>query len=398
MHSEVESQLRCRQLIEQKVGRVRYDSSPNPTTLDALARFLDYPDWRSFSQATPAQSIIQPIEHATPPTSSSAGAIPSANPRPRSGLVWGAGLLMGIALAWGLAFSLRKPATAPSYAFRSRVVTKGLPNSVIFTYDARQAPTDCVAIQQSWDARRRFAVDKNQQQVSSQYYVPGFYRAKLVVDGQEVLQHPLLIQTDGWLPMIERSPVPVYFTPQQARQPGRLGLTPAQIRAVNIPLQPTPPWVSYYWVGDWRQVPSSDFTFETELRNDYAEGSGACQRTEMVLLCQDNAFVIPLARPGCVSGLRLHLADRDIAGTNADLSAFGVGFLSDNRGGWVRLRCEAKQKTVRIYINEQLAYTTSFTKEAGALVGLHYRFEGTGSVRSARLTDGAGRVIFREVF
>jgi ubiquinone biosynthesis protein COQ9 len=32
-------------------ARVKYDSNPSTTTLDTLASFLDYPNWRSFRRS-----------------------------------------------------------------------------------------------------------------------------------------------------------------------------------------------------------------------------------------------------------------------------------------------------------------------------------------------------------
>jgi len=372
-------------------GRIAYQSSPNPTTLDALAGFLGHPNWRAFHQAQAAESTPDP--QPEPPARPAAPGKPLRQLRP--GIIWSAGLLMGIAVAYGLAFSLRSTKTqpAPAYEFESRIVAEGLPNSVIFTYDASAAPTDCVAIQQSWDPSRRFVVDRQKHQVSSIYYYPGFYRAGLVVDGKVVKNHPLLIQTQGWLPLIERSPVPVYFKPEQALRKGQLGLSPQQIEAVNVPLQPTPPWVSYYWVGDWSHLSSDNFTLDTQLKNDYAEGSGTCQHTELVVLCQNNAFVLPFSRPGCVSALTLHVVDQHLTGDKNDLSAFGCDF-SD----WVGVRCEVRNKTLRVFLNGKAVYQLRFQNEAGPLVGLCYRFQGTGSVRAVRLTDGAGKIVFTETF
>ena len=372
-------------------GRIDYRSVPNPTTLNALAGYLGYANWHTFGLA---QAEPIPLPESFPDE-----APPLTTPyRFKPSLVWSAGLLMGLSIALGLAFSLRSPThinadEAARYRFSSRVVAEGLPNSVIFDYDATAARTDCVAIQQSWDPARRFAVDPTQHRVSSLYYYPGFFRAKLVVDGRVVQEHPLMIRTQGWLPLVEREPVPVYYKPEQARRNGMLSLDVAQLQASSINLQPTPPWVSYFQVGNWGRVSSENFTLETELKNDYHEGSAACQHTELVMLCEDNAIILPFSRPGCVSGLTLHAVDQHLEGATTDLSAFGCDFSQ-----WVKVRCEVKNKHMRVFINNKPAYQLTFHSTAGALIGLRYRFEGTGSVNYIRLVDNTGKTIFSDDF
>jgi hypothetical protein len=203
----------------------------------------------------------------------------------------------------------------------------------------------------------------------------------------------LTIRTQGWLPLVEREPVPVYYKPEQARRNGMLSLDVAQLQASSINLQPNTPWVRYFQVGNWGRVSSENFTLETELKNDYREGSAACQHTELVMLCEDNAIVLPFSQPGCVSGLTLHAADQHLEGATNDLSAFGCDLSQ-----WVKVRCEVKNKHMRVFINDTPAYQLTFRSNAGALIGLCYRFEGTGSVNSVRLTDRAGKTVFLDNF
>lgn len=379
-------------------GRIAYQNSPNPTTLDALAGYLGYTNWRVFrTMLTGSADLPEPIAEPGP-SLLPVDAVPPKTRFARSispGFIWSAGLLMGIAIAFGLAFSLRstKSRPAPVYTFSSRIVAEGLPNSVIFTYDAAQSGSDCVYVQQSWDPRRRFAVDPKGHQVTSIYYYPGFFRAKLVVDGKVVKEHPLLIKTQGWLPLIEQEPVPVYFRPEQVGQKGKFGLTTAQIESANVKLQPQTPWVSYFRVGEWTRLSGSDFILETRFRNEYATGSGACQHAELGILLEGDAIILPFSRPGCVSALNLYAVGQSRAGARQDLSAFGCDF-----GDWVNVRCEVRSNVMRVFVDDKPAYELAFRGRAGAVVGLRYRFQGTGAIQFVRLTSTNGKVVFEDDF
>ena len=68
------------------------------------------------------------------------------------------------------------------FAFESKVVSTGLPNSVIFAYDASSADSNAqIEIQQDWDDRKRIEVSQKDSIATCIYYRPGFFKSKLVV-------------------------------------------------------------------------------------------------------------------------------------------------------------------------------------------------------------------------
>ncbi|WP_315816730.1 hypothetical protein [Paraflavitalea speifideaquila] len=93
----------------------------------------------------------------------------------------------------------------------NKVVSEGVPNTVVFTYDAMAAATDSVFIVQSWDIRRKTLVPKDKKVHSAIYYYPGYFRTRLIVDGTVVQRHNLQITSNGWLGLVENEPVPLYF-------------------------------------------------------------------------------------------------------------------------------------------------------------------------------------------
>lgn len=271
------------------------------------------------------------------------------------------------------------------------MVTSGLPNSVIFNYDATRAPGDSVIIQQSWDKTLRKKVSKNNHQHISIYYYPDFYNAKLIVGGRIVKQHELFIQSDGWLAVVDQKPVPVYFDKQDIVAKGKLTLPAKSIIDRNIRMQPVSPYTVFSRVQDFGEIYSDDFTFETLLRNDYREGASICQQTTLYLLCEGTAIGIPLCAKGCVSDLDLLFTNYTRSGKINDLSAFGVDF-----SGFVKLRIESHKRKAQIYINNKQVYSINSDIIRSKIIGIDYRFQGTGSVDYVKLTNG--RVTFQDNF
>lgn len=377
-------------------GRVKYDSAPTVTTLNTLAQFAGFENWRSFLQEKVGGAAEEEKENAggiapqppqgTPSATTAAGTTSSPQKRTYIWIALAAGIII-ITSILGFNYmqgkKIPKPVHAEQYQFSSRkMVTEGVPNTVIFDYDATSAPEDSVFIQQNWDPSKRVQVSRQQHQSTSVYYYPGHFQAKLVVSDQVVKEHTLLIKTKGWLPMIEQTPVPVYFTEAEARSGDELGLSIQQIRDKNIPLQPEAPWVRYSNVGNWEPLTTSRFRFEAELKNDFGEGSAVCRHTHVYLLCEGGAIIIPLAAKGCISDMNLMLPRQFISGKTSDLSGLGVNF-----DQWVKLRCEAQDNQISIFINDTLAFQTAMPGEGLNISGINFRFQGTGRIRNVTLKD-----------
>ena len=391
-------------------GKVRYESLPNTHTLNTLVQFVGYDSWRDFSVRNaclvPAAATNgHPPASAATQDSATNGHPPSSAPdtdektqpartrkRPLRKLIWMAIPLVVILLVL-LFLHGQQPSPLPQdYAFSSKkVVISGVPNSVVFDYDASRAPEDSVVIQQSWDVSRRVKVPKNGHHYTSVYYFPDFFHATLQVQNKVVKSYNLLIETNGWVPIVYNEPVPIYFTSKDAIADGKMSLPVAKILEKNIPMQPTPPSVWFCNVRDFGDIYSDHFTFETSLKNDYSEGSGICQMTKVYLLCEGTAIWIPLSAKGCVSNLDLYFTSFYTIGKDDDLSAFGVDFSKN-----AKLRIESDSGRAKIFVNDHLAYTVTDHIRHSKIIGIDFNFKGTGSVDYVSLSNG--KVNYRDDF
>lgn len=366
-------------------GKVKYDSLPNTHTLDTLVRFLGYENWRDFKSQNGNGSTVaktaQPI--------SSNGIHTEIKPVvKKSNAVLKRVLFIGVPVVLivvVLFFNESKPNVANSdYSFSSKkVVSEGLPNSVIFNYDATKAPGDSVIIQQSWDKHLQVKVSKYQHQHTSIYYYPDYYKAKLIVGGKIVSMHRLLIKSNGWLPIVIQSPVPVYFNKEDVMTGGKMALPLDKILARNIKMQPEPPTVMYSNVKDFGEIYSDDFVFETSVKDDYHEGAAICQLTKLYILCEGTAIGIPLCTKGCISNVDLLFTNFYTSGKQEDLSAFGVDFNS-----FVKVRVESKNRKGKIFINDKLVYSVNKDIIKSKIIGFDFTFQGTGSVDYVKMSNG----------
>jgi len=369
-------------------GKVNYKSEPSLTTLNALSQFLTYDDWRDFLTKNPETTAAPAPKAAIPPASA---AVASSWNRQRLALV----VLLLVSLGvFGFFFLSSKPKYNPEdFQFSSKtMLTQGLPNSVVFDFDASQANSqDSVFIAQSWDTRRKVWVHKNDKHHSSIYYYPGYFKAKLMIGKDIMKEHDIQIKTDGWLGLVEADwgKEPLYFKPSEMVKSQTVEVNKELLNKYNLTLHPTPPKVRFFNQKDLKGIMTDHFTFETELKSGEAEGTNSCQKVTVLLQAKNDILIAPLAGKGCIGDISLAAYGHYAESKKADLSGFGC-----NPTEWTKLRIECRQGQVTFYVNNQQAYTTKIPNQATEIVGVQFRFNGTGAVRNTWLEGEKNKVIF----
>ncbi len=353
-------------------GKVNYQGSPNPATLNTLVRFLGYENWRSFA------SNRKDENH-----SSEKPSVLPAKSRINSKWIKAALVTVIICLVAFILWSLQKPnkkVDLDKIVFSSNPVTSGVPNTVVFQYAASQSNADSVFIQQNWDARRRTRVDKNLSTFTSTYFTPGYFRAKLILDTTIAKEHDVFIETNGWLGTIDRSPIPIY-APQELIPRGGIIQLPLQLLTEHqVDLEKEKLWTSFYRVKKEEVFSDQSFQMNVTLRHTLNKGAQVCQNTQIILLGTEGAIMIPLSIKGCVGELKL-LAGHFIDGRTHDLSAFGVDFKD-----WISVQCQVRDKKISIRVNDNIAYEGDYFRSMGNVVGAQIRFLGLGEVKEYKLT------------
>lgn len=432
MVSEEDTWVRCRRLVEQKVdwgssehwqnrdfeqlseqilaetgvslsvstlkrlwGRVRYDSSPTPTTLDTLARFVGHDSWRSFRQTGTDRQAVPESRRNPEPQRVVEPELPVVSIVLKQGISrWVAVSLLALLALICFMWAYRQRDTTLRYgpiSFSSRPVAKGVPNTVMFQYDATDSNADSVSIQQSWDPRLRARVDKQGHTYTSTYYSPGYYRAKLILNDSIVHEHDVFVASDGWLGTVDQSPIPLYLRTNVVKKPDQIAITAADLKIAGVSLMGKLPEVSLFQVDSSYNIPGNRFVFETAVRSTLNHGQAVCQPVSIVLLCTKGYHRIPLSVPGCVGELNLVLGNQMVSGKTTDLSGFGVDF-----SRWVPVRYEVVDNQATVYVNNRQVYQGHFSDEPGRVVGLRYDFLGTGAVQFARfrLPDSGKMIVF----
>ncbi len=368
-------------------GKVSYHSFPAMHTLDVLAKFIAYENWIYFQQ-----DIERKAQQKLLDSQSSRGIFPKPV---QKNIAFVAVIISFLVLL--TQFASIKGAAVLSLKdgmirFDFEPVSQGLPNTVVFNYEVKNTQADSVFIQQSWDPNLREKVDKEGNVHTATYYYPGFYKAKLLLNKEVVSEKDLYIKSKGWLGTIDKEPIPFYLDQREISAPGIIRTRATQLTQRGYDLHESLPTSSLHLVKDFGDISGENFKLTTQFKHTLGQGAAICQKSSLVILCSETPFIIPFSIPGCVGELDLYLAGQNYSGKKNDLTGFGVSFTD-----WMKLEVDVNDKALKIKVNEQAIFKDTLKRNPGKIVGVRYKFHGTGAVNSLKI-ESPGQAPFEDTF
>jgi len=220
-----------------------------------------------------------------------------------------------------------------------------------------------------------------QKEATGIYYLPGYFRAKLILDGKIIKEHDLFIRSDNWMATIDHQPIPTYIKKEDLLVKSEMSISANVLKEIKAIMNPT--WLTYHLVKPFDGLQSDNFTLESSIKNTFAEGPAVCKTAKIFVLCSKGAFIIPFTIPGCVSDINLKANDHYLDGNSNDLSSFSVD-LSD----WANIKLEVKNRMMKVFLDDKLVRQETYKEDAGEVVGIRFSFLGAGAVKKIKLLDG----------
>ncbi|EDP70887.1 hypothetical protein FBALC1_09008 [Flavobacteriales bacterium ALC-1] len=337
-------------------GKVNYNNAPSISTLNTLSQFIGYKNWRDFKTTSgKANSTILKTKRVYNINTFKILKIAIA--------------LLLFALVLNFAFKdSEKKIDASSINFESRSVTQSIPNSVVFDFDLNSVASDSIYIQQFWDPRKTIKINTNQKQATGIYYYPGYFRAKLLIDGDIIKEHDLFLKSNDWLGTIDYKPVPKYVYNLDSLKFSKE--ISEEIKNNEKPITST-----FHFIDEFKDLSGDDFALETRLKSLYNEKWAVCQSASIIIVGTKSALIIPFSQIGCSSELSGMLSDVNLNGKTEDLSS-----LSIDLSQFKNIQIEVIDKTVTVYIEDNKVFTKSYTESIGNIAGIRYKFLGVGTV------------------
>ena len=342
-------------------GSLNYSSDPSTTTLNILAQYIEYDDWRDFITRKENK------KKQTAPTISL-----------KKTFLFIVAILIFLPLLYvllnGSSF-VEKEFKSSDFSFSSKKISNGIPNSVVFEYGIPSyiEKGDKIEIQQSWDEKKRHAVSNIDSIATSIYYSPGYFMAKLVVNDIIVKEHGLLIPSNGWLGILGKGKSASYLNENDIVFNDRIAISDSILEKGSFDDKVNQGSKRIYFIENFKDLYIDDFTIDMVVRNT---GQKPCQTASLTVYCEGQVILVPLTSKGCISEIDLLVPDKLISGKSNDLSNFGVNMNED-----ISIKLASLNGQLLIHINDMLAYSIKLEKnDLRSISGIRYEFEGSGRI------------------
>jgi len=355
--------------LKRLFGKVQYNNLPSSSTLNALAKYLGYDSWMHFKAH----------QHIPPTPLGVLMAKDHDSARLRNSMPFFIGVvLVALVVISGFVFFKSRPVDISGVVFTSQPVTEGLPNSVVFKFDLKNIQSEDIKIQQDWDSTKTIRIKPGQTEATAIYYVPGYFRAKLIVDGKVIREHDLFIKSPDWMATIDHKPVPDYLSKDELiNSAGTLSVAPHVMDIIKMFKEPVT--MTYHFVKPLG-ISSDNFSFSASIKNTYGEGPAVCKTAKIFILCTKGAFIVPFTIKGCVSDVNLMMGEKYLRGKEHDLSAFGIDVSE-----WTDVRVEVRERKVKIWAKGKMIWEDEYPQTVGDVVGMRVSFLGAGSIKAIQI-------------
>lgn len=265
-----------------------------------------------------------------------------------------------------------------------------VPYTAVFHYDVTKVK-DTVYIDFGNDAK--ILLPKEKHTITEFYKATGVVYAQILTSGKVLDSVRLVNMTHDWQCGLSTNDSVKRYTSledQSAfRHSDRMYLLPDKELVSAVPYK-TGYYTEYRLVKDFDAYLDS-LVFHCFVKNNELEGGKLCYDIEIWLIGSSGNCSIRFVQPDCFRYSQLRLSEKVYNGRFDDLSAF-----ARDMSAWRQVRIKLLKRTLDVELDGDRIYTDTYKKSLGKLLGIYYRFYGTGSVKQTQLKNPSGKIIYAD--
>lgn len=368
-----------------RIWKEDYQGSPNISTLDALAQYLGYSNWRGYCNKchlndNPKTSLFSKFNKKT--------------------LWYLLIILLVLILVVIIKYmksnkNIKSEYSTVEFTFAEFDSTQ-IPVYAVFKYNLKGIRCDSATIRPLGNHMDEFVISTDDTIATYTYNRPWNYFPTLTIDGKSVRTLKTNFVSSVWkagLSNLKKEFYIQYYDNPEIYSGGRLHFTPMILDKINFPISEID-YVTYDLFKRFNNIYGDSLSFEARIKNKVLTRERHAGAVNVALCFNDSYILIPLSMDKSpYTSLSMNFFDRSISGKNHDLS-----FLYNDLEVWNTVKFKTADKQFDLYINDSLVYSDTYKMEPGRLVGIMFDFKGLGEVDYIRFYNTNNDLIFHDEF
>ena len=379
------------QTLKRLFGKVKYKDvyTTQPATKDALARFLNYPDWDAF---------IHDQAHSIHKYTSFLKRRGVANFRNMT--------LVSVFLAIVLIISsifIIAGIKSKTVTFYAENVTGITPHTVSFHYNISNFKNNEVYIDfdhnEAEDRSIGELLDRHLTLINHCFESPGFFNVRISSHGKVLASTKIHVLSEGWTSYcfnddnfsLRKFVFGLEKRVRDIENDGILYISPKQLNNQGFNGN-TVYYLEYMLYKDF-QVSADKCAFEVKYRNSSDMGGISCYDTEFRIVGENGIASVMLVQEGCYRWSEITVGEKYMNGKYNDLSS-----LSADLSSWNIMKITIKDFNATITNGADTIFTCPYTQLLGQIKGIRFVTKGSGVFDYVRLYNSMGQILYDDNF
>lgn len=363
-----------------------YSGSPKISTLNALAIYLGYDNWKEYYKENKGGKYgIGKAKNKLSPR--------------KKALIFIIILVLPciyFIITKSLSFG-NDLVTDITFFYNTDFDSTRIPVTVTFNYNIKHIKKDSVYFHPMGYQGKDDIRFLNPQDTTATYtyLYPGCYYPKLVVNGEIIAQQRINFNTNKWIASIlKQKPFYVkYISDEDIFKHGEMAFTDDILKKADYPLSEVEQ-TCYHLFKDFSNLNGDSICFETRIKNELIERSANSGIIVIDLFFEAAAIHMTFDdEKTSYQDLGLLIIDNYHSSDTQNLS-----FLNRNFKDWSKIKFNTSNNKFNLFTDDSLVFETGYKKKTGELMGIRYTFNGLGEVDYIRFYDQGGKLIYNDEF
>lgn len=366
-------------------GKIKTDARyyPQKATRDALARYVGFSDWDTFTHKHLAPQPVHPRE--MPDIQIVAPEIEAVAPKSHRPF-WGRPMAIGMIAAIALILLIWQfwPNVEARVTLFCNNPEGDNPHSAVFAIRGFGELTDLSkGYELDFGDGEIMPLDGTDSVYSHYYETPGRFFAKLKKDGQAIDTVPVFLHTNGWTATANMMHDTTRVYPIEGPtlfSNGRNSISVKEIARAGVDTNRT--FFVDFINTHLTRINGDNFELLLDVKTSLPRPGVRCSQVRVTVFGDSSNHMIDIMKPGCVHWSKLQLSEIKENGRSDGLNFLGADLVN---GGTIQLK--VVNRRARLLINGKEVYKNTYQRPLRHLYGLDIMFAGIGTVRSVQLRD-----------